>query len=147
MFSTCYRDRPSHQECRRPPKLEAKGSKVGHETSLFLQQSRGGMEPYTKHSEKCQNSKRFQASLQKTQSRNVDSHIAGVSVGVKMEVWRTTGCRHFLRVPAGPLEVPLQEQERVTNLDFHLLFKISWRITLLVKKKEKAPVPRMWQIS
>jgi hypothetical protein len=35
MFSTCYRDRPSHQECRRPPKLEAKGSKVGHETSLF----------------------------------------------------------------------------------------------------------------
>jgi hypothetical protein len=59
------------------------------------------MEPYTKHSEKCQISERFQESLQKTQSRNGDSHIAGVSVGVKMEEWRTTGCRHFLRGPSG----------------------------------------------
>jgi hypothetical protein len=50
---------------------------------------------------KCQNSERFQESLQKTQGRNGDSHIAGVRVGVKMEVWRTTGCRHFLRGPSG----------------------------------------------
>jgi hypothetical protein len=62
------------------------------------------MEPYTKQSEKYQNSERFQASLQKTQSRNGDSHIAGDSIGLKMEVWRTTGCRHFLRGPRGAIE-------------------------------------------
>ncbi len=37
-------------------------------------------------------------SLQTIQSWTGDSHTAGDKSGVKMEVWSTTGCRHFLTV-------------------------------------------------
>jgi hypothetical protein len=41
------------------------------------------------------------SNFKQNQSRNGESHIAGDIIGVKMEVWRTTGCRHFLRGPSG----------------------------------------------